>query len=106
MIFGNLLTKRAGRPMVIPETMTTATRELEEIIRRTPGGISQLSKTWGVPAYILYDWRQGKTRCPRGRYLSPIARGMGKTTDELIDLCERNGDSPANGDGPQPTEAA
>jgi hypothetical protein len=92
--------------MLIPETMTAAIRELQQIIERTPGGVSRLAKSWDVPPYILYDWRQGKTRCPRGRYLPRIARGMGKTTDELIDLCERNGDSPANGDGPQPTEAA
>jgi len=82
--------------MLIPRTMNAAIEELEEAIARAKT-LSALAGAWKVPAYILYDWRSGKTKCPTARYLPAIAQGMGKTIDELIDLCgkpARNGDTP------------
>lgn len=92
-IFRSFLTQRVGRPMLAVETMNAAIQELERLIDLKP--LATLADEWQVPAYILYDWRAGKTKCPTARYLSAIARGMGLGgVEELLALINTNGETP------------
>ena len=46
--------------------------------------VTDVAREWGVPRWVLYDILQGKTRIPGGRYLVPIAAGLGVSVDELL----------------------
>ena len=82
MTFVKVLTNRMGRPRIRIVKMTPVIRMLEDALagRR----VSDVAEEWGIPRHVLDNWRIGKTRLPGSRYLSPVARGLGITVDELL----------------------
>ena len=61
---------------------TPAIQLLEEAIgaRR----VSDVARDWGVPRWVIDDWRGGKTKMPGSRYLPRVAAGLGITVDTLL----------------------
>jgi hypothetical protein len=47
--------------------------------------VQQVADEWGIPYWVLRDTLRGSTDCPRGKYIPAMARGLGITSDDLID---------------------
>lgn len=73
--------------------MTVGINELQRAIGdRT---VTQAAQDWGIPRWVLYDVLRGATRCPQGRYIPGIAKGMNRTVEEVIELFNDGERSPA-----------
>lgn len=47
--------------------------------------IQQVADEWDIPYWVVRDTLRGATDCPRGLYLPKMARGLGISTDDLIE---------------------
>ena len=79
--FGRVLTR--GRRRRRLTAMTPYHRLLDERIGERP--VLQVAREWGVPQWVLYDGLREEAKSPSGKYLSAVARGLGLTTDQLLD---------------------
>ena len=73
--------------------MNAAVEELKVVIgKRT---VTDVARDSGIPRWVLYDWLNGTTKCPRGEHLVPIAKGMKRSVEKIVELCDQpNGDIP------------
>lgn len=46
--------------------------------------IQQVADEWNVPYWVIRDTLRGSTDCPRGLYITPMARGLGISAEQLI----------------------
>ena len=79
--FGRVLTRGPRRRRLT--AMTPYHRLLDESIGERP--VLQVAREWGVPQWVLYDGLREEAKSPSGKYLGSVARGLGMTTDELLD---------------------
>lgn len=63
--------------------MTKLAEEIEQALdgRR----ISEVAEEWDVPRWVLDDLRHNRLKTPGAPYLIAIARGLGKTVEELME---------------------
>lgn len=47
--------------------------------------VSDVAKSWGVPAWLIYDGLYEHTKTPSARYLPAVARGLGLTVESLLE---------------------
>lgn len=47
--------------------------------------IQSVADDWDVPYWVIRDTLKGSTDCPRGLYIPAMARGLGVTTDQVIE---------------------
>ena len=74
--------------------MSTLAAEVEAALEGK--SIKELAAAWGIPRWVIDELIHGRLKMPGAIYLVAIARGLGKTVEELAEQEER-GSRPANG---------
>lgn len=68
-------------------TMTSPKTRLQKRLQDATAerSVQQVADQWEIPYWVLRDTARGATDCPRGLYLPNMARGLGISTDQLIE---------------------
>lgn len=74
-------------PAVSSKLFPMATTRLQRRLQSALEGrsVQQVADEWDVPYWIVRDTARGATDCPKGLYIPSMARGLGITSDELIE---------------------
>ena len=68
---------------MFPMATTKLQRRLQQAL--TDRSVQQAADEWGVPYWIVRDTARGATDCPKPLYIPSMARGLGISSDELIE---------------------
>lgn len=72
----------AASTKMFPMATTRLQRRLQQALKDR--SVQQAADEWGVPYWVIRDTAKGSTDCPRGLYIPNMARGLGITSDDLI----------------------
>ena len=67
--------------MLPTEPMTELAAAIEQA--RQGKTIAELAREWGVPRWVLDDVRHNRIKMPGAVYLIAIAKGLGKTVEQV-----------------------
>ena len=61
--------------------------KLQQRLSRAVEGrsVQQVADEWNIPYWVVRDTLRGATDCPRGKFIPLMARGLGISSDDLID---------------------